>query len=273
MPSISRAIEAMDTACRAWSLGYDQGDRWDIRDGGECDCSSLVIWALRQGGFDTGAASYTGDLSANLTARGWRRLPPDLSTLRPGDVLLNDAYHVCMVVAGSGRSATVAQASIDERGRATGGRSGDQDGHETNERTAYVYAHGGWDCILRYEGATSGSSRVIRVDGYWGSDTNGLLQHVLGTHEDRVISGQPVSNRPLLPGCTGGWEFVPDDRATGSLAIAALQEKIGADPDGKLGPQSIGLLQAHYGVDVDHVLSCPSRTIALMQEALNRGEV
>ena len=54
MPSISKAIAAMDKACRIWSIGYDQSNRWDIRNGGECDCSSLVIWALRQGGFATG---------------------------------------------------------------------------------------------------------------------------------------------------------------------------------------------------------------------------
>lgn len=78
MPSISKAIEAMDKACRIWSVGYDQSNRWDIRDGGETDCSALVIWALKQGGFDTGSATYTGNLSYNLTRNGWLRLPPNL---------------------------------------------------------------------------------------------------------------------------------------------------------------------------------------------------
>lgn len=167
MPSISKAIAAMDKACRVWSLGYDQGNRWDIRDGGECDCSSLVIWALKQGGFDTGDATYTGNLSANLTARGWKRLPPDLSILQPGDILLNDTHHVCMVVRGHGRDAIIAQASIDERGKASGGRGGDQTGGETNEREVYVYRHG-WDCILRYTGAVSTQpTGWIQKDGRW----------------------------------------------------------------------------------------------------------
>lgn len=159
MPDLQKSIDAMDRACRVWSVGYDQGQRQNIWDGGEADCSSLVIWALRQGGFDVGSASYTGNLSAALTKRGWKRLPADLSTARPGDILLNDQHHVCMVVSGYGRSATIAQASIDERGRASGGRSGDQTGYETNERRIYAYRHG-WDCILRWSGASSATKKA-----------------------------------------------------------------------------------------------------------------
>ena len=162
MPELQRAIDAMDRACRVWSMGYDQANRWDIRDGGETDCSALVIWALRQGGFDTGPASYTGNLSAALTKRGWKRLPADLSTARPGDILLNDTHHVCMVIAGYGRSATIAQASIDERGRASGGCAGDQTGYETNERKIYVYRHG-WDCILRWEGSSVAAKKQVKA--------------------------------------------------------------------------------------------------------------
>lgn len=158
MPDLQRAIEAMDRACRVWSLGYDQGNRQDIRDGGEADCSSLVIWALEQGGFDVGDASYTGNLSENLTKRGWIRLPADLSTVRPGDILLNDLHHVCMVISGYGLSATIAQASIDERGKASGGRAGDQTGYETNEKRIYTYRHG-WDCILRWSGAQPSAAK------------------------------------------------------------------------------------------------------------------
>lgn len=169
MPDLNKAIEAMDRACRVWSMGYDQANRWDIRDGGETDCSALVIWALKQGGFDTGLASYTGNLSAALTKRGWKRLPADLSTARPGDILLNDTHHVCMVIAGYGRSATIAQASIDERGRASGGRSGDQTGYETNERRIYAYRHG-WDCILRWLGSSVAAKKQDKADSTKGDE-------------------------------------------------------------------------------------------------------
>lgn len=195
MPDLNKAIEAMDRACRVWSMGYDQANRWDIRDGGETDCSALVIWALRQGGFDTGPASYTGNLSAALTKRGWMRLPADLSTARPGDILLNDTHHVCMVIAGYGRSATIAQASIDERGRASGGRTGDQTGYETNERKIYVYRHG-WDCILRWLGSSvekpKAKSAPVTVDDR--EDEMGII------YEPRNKAGKALGFQALLEG-------------------------------------------------------------------------
>lgn len=271
MPSISNAIAAMDKACRVWSLGYDQGNRLDIRDGGECDCSSLVIWALKQGGFDTGGASYTGNLSANLTARGWKRLPPDLNTLQPGDILLNDTHHTCMVVRGHGRDAIIAQASIDERGEARGGRAGDQTGGETNERKAYVYRHG-WDCILRYTGAQtapSPSAGGIAVDGYWGPDTTRALQRHFGTPVDGVVSSQWSGRRGILKACTGGFEWVSNPH--GSTVVKAMQRALGVGADGILGPQTVNALERHFGYSPDGYLGSPSNTVKRMQEALNAG--
>lgn len=271
MPSISNAIAAMDKACRVWSLGYDQGNRWDIRDGGECDCSSLVIWALKQGGFDTGDATYTGNLSANLTARGWKRLPPDLSTLKPGDILLNDTHHTCMVVRGHGRDAIIAQASIDERGKARGGRAGDQTGGETNERKAYAYRHG-WDCILRYTGAQtapSPSTGGIAVDGYWGPDTTRALQRHFGTPVDGVVSSQWSGRRGILRACTGGFEWVSNPH--GSTVVRAMQRTLGVGADGILGPQTVNALESHFGYPPDGYLGSPSNTVKRMQEALNAG--
>lgn len=151
MPNIAKACERMRYWCEDGNLGYDQSNRWDIRPGGETDCSALVIHVLREAGFDTGDASYTGDMSYNLTRRGWKRLPADLSTARPGDILLNDSHHVALVIGGNGWEATIGQASIDEHGRASGGASGDQTGRETNTRPIYEYSRG-WDCILRYDG-------------------------------------------------------------------------------------------------------------------------
>ena len=131
------------------SVGYDQSNRWDVRDGGECDCSSLVITCLKEAGFNTGTSSYTGDMSYNLTARGWKRIGFDINKVKPGDILLNDWYHVCVVISGTGKNALIAQASIDENGNAMGGKAGDQSGYETNIKKVYTYSSG-WDCILRY---------------------------------------------------------------------------------------------------------------------------
>lgn len=143
MADLNVLIARMRYWCDVASLGYSQSDRWDIRDGGNADCSSLVIWCLREAGFDTGGATYTGNLSAELTARGWARLPND-GDPQPGDILLNDQDHVAVYL-GGGR---LAQASMSEHGTAWGS-GGDQTGGETNTAPYYDYP---WDCYLRYTG-------------------------------------------------------------------------------------------------------------------------
>lgn len=174
--------------CLHGNLGYDQYNRWDIRVGGESDCSSLVIWALREAGQDTGGATYTGNLSANLVARGWQRIIPN-GKPQPGDILLNDVHHVAVCV-GNGQ---IAQASIDERGRASGGQSGDQSNYETNVRSYYDYP---WNAYLRYVGKGGGSSApaksvtktdkqlMLDVDGVPGGATYSRFQQVMGTPID-----------------------------------------------------------------------------------------
>ncbi len=126
--------------CNEGNLGYDQSNRWDIREGGECDCSSLVIHCLREAGFIC-AATYTGNLSADLCGRGWKRVAND-GNPQKGDILLNDANHVAVWLGDC-----LAEASIDENGNITGGASGDQ-GEETHTRSYYNY----WNCYLRYQG-------------------------------------------------------------------------------------------------------------------------
>lgn len=140
-------IDRMLYWCNVANLGYDQANRWDIRDGGECDCSSLVYWCLWEAGYGTKPANpysqtlYTGTLDRDLQAMGFTKVPND-GNPQPGDVLLNDMNHVA-VCTGQGQ---VSQASIDENGRATGGQSGDQTGRETNTRGLYNYP---WNAYYR----------------------------------------------------------------------------------------------------------------------------
>lgn len=141
MASLEQFIVRMRYWCSQANLGYSQEDRWNIRPGGNCDCSSIVIFTLREAGFDTGAANYTGNLSANLTQRGWQRLPNDGNPM-PGDILLNDADHVAVYL-GNGM---LAQASQSET-NSINGASGNQTGRETNVSHYYNFP---WDCYLRY---------------------------------------------------------------------------------------------------------------------------
>lgn len=273
--SVREFCRWMRVACEDWSLGYDQSNRWDIRDGGECDCSSLVIWALRKAGFDTGASSYTGNMYCELAKRGWKSLPFSIDSVQTGDILLNDANHVCSVIAGSGRTATIAQASIDERGRITGGVSGDQSGKETNVRQIYIYTHG-WDRILRYSDsdigeATGGST--LDVDGYLGLQSIAEWQRQVGTTADGVVSGQSwecTSSYPNLTSVTY--------EGTGSALMQRVQELIGVpNPTGVIASGTISMLQGWLYL---HGHSCAAdkagvlgpATAKALQESLNAKE-
>ena len=252
-------------ACIAWSLGYDQGNRQDIRDGGEADCSSLVLWSARQGGADTGRATYTGNMLPELTAHGWvvvARNPQSAAGLQPGDILLNVTHHTAMVTYGG----MLCEASIDERGEITGGQSGDQDGWETHERAFYVYRHG-WDYVLRYVG---GGTEVVPTpeqpgatewnpngydaayvrevqerlwhlgydigpdgpDGILGPKTHFAIMAFQNAH-GLVVDGIPgPATLSALRGAAGR------SSATGYRDITALQRAVGADPDSVAGPDT-----------------------------------
>lgn len=164
MPDINTLIQRMRYWCSDVSLGYSQPHRWDIRPGGTADCSSLVIHCLHEAGFDTGSATYTGDLSTNLTARGWARLPAD-GRPQAGDILLNDADHTAVYL-GDG---LLAQASISETG-GIDGAPGDQTGGETNITPYYDYP---WDCYLRYANQTEGEDDMATPQDIWSYTWNG----------------------------------------------------------------------------------------------------
>jgi hypothetical protein len=123
------------------SHGYDQDYRWGER--GDYDCSSLVISCLRWAGYDTGGASYTGDMRSNLVARGWEWISSfSTSDLQAGDILLNEGEHTAAMI----NSTQLAQASGNEWGGIEGGQPGDQTGHEIN---IHSYWDDNWGGILR----------------------------------------------------------------------------------------------------------------------------
>ena len=279
MPSLTDFCEWMRKACEDWSLGYDQANRWDVRDGGECDCSSLVIWALRKAGFDTGSASYTGDMSSQLTRHGWVRYPyRGLSDVRAGDILLNDKYHVAAVISGSGITARLAQASIDERGKATGGASGDQSGSETNTRQVYEY-WAGWDCILRYSGGDAGAAPAsgsgtsrLDVDGVIGPITVKEWQTQCGTTVDSVISGQMAALADYFPAIVA----IEYDSG-GSELIREVQARVGVpNPTGIAARGTICHLQGWlvlegYDIGSDEAGVLDEGTAKALQRSLNDG--
>ena len=128
--------------------GYDQTNRW----GPDYDCSSLLISAWQQAGVQvkTAGATYTGNMLPAFLKCGFKDVTAEINLttgagLQRGDVLLNARHHTAMCI-GSGQ---IVHASINEAGKAIGGKSGDQTGREICVRSYYRYS-GGWDRVLRY---------------------------------------------------------------------------------------------------------------------------
>lgn len=121
------------------SHGYDQIHR----NSPDYDCSSLVATALYYAGFNISPNSYTGNLESQLIKCGFKKCKPPF---RAGDIHLNKKHHVCMQI----NDTQIAHASINEKGTATGGKTGDQTGKEICIRNYYEYKYG-WDAHYRYD--------------------------------------------------------------------------------------------------------------------------
>ena len=234
MGNLNTAVARMRYWCSEANLGYDQSQRWSIVPGGEADCSSLVIHVLMEADFDTGGATYTGNMLSNLTARGWvvvSTYPQSAAGLQAGDVLLNDANHVALYLGGG----YLGQASIDERGRASGGQSGDQTDHETNVSPFYVYAHGGWPAVLRYVGGQTTASATPTIAGY---NPNGYDAAYVTDVQSRLESlGYSV-------GSSGADGILGADTFN---AVKSYQAAVGLATDGIPGPDTLGALKAGKG--------------------------
>ena len=153
MKRVEKAVRFMIEIAQDSSHGYDQNQRWGER--GDYDCSSFTITAFEKAGFPVKSkygATYTGNMKDAFINCGFKdvRNAVNLSTgagLARGDILLNEIHHVAVYI-GNG---LIVQASINELGKATGGKPGDQTGREINISEYKNYHRGGWDCVLRYE--------------------------------------------------------------------------------------------------------------------------
>lgn len=204
--------------------------------GGDRDCSSAVVTALRAVGVNTFGASYTGNMREQLLKTGlfgWRKM--GVKSAQRGDVYLNEKCHtaVCVSPYGSARGDLLAQFSISEKGTVTGTK-GDQTGRESNIKAYYSYP---WDGTLYWlgDGKTLNGSNTEVADNtvpslgdtrYFGPKMAKELQCQLGTTADGVISGQWPANERYLWACDRGViEYVKG--GVGSNAVRALQDKVG----------------------------------------------
>lgn len=147
MSKIENAVSFMEAIARDNSHGYDQAHR----QGPDYDCSSLVGTALHKAGFNVNSGSTTRNLRTQLLKNGFKAIGID-SPRKRGDIFLKEGHHVVMCT----DAKNIVHASINEKGKTTGGKTGDQTGKEICTRSFYTYK-GGWDYHFRYEEQSSTS--------------------------------------------------------------------------------------------------------------------
>lgn len=228
--------------------------------GGNRDCSSAIITALRAVGIHTFGASYTGNMKAELLKTGlfvWQAMGK--ASAKRGDIYLSERCHtaVCVSPYGSKRGDLLAQFSISEKGTITGIK-GDQNGRESNIRAYYSYP---WDgkLVWKSDGKTLNGSNTEVADHtdpdlgdtrYWGPKFTRALQRQLGTTVDGVMSGQWLSNKSYFWATDGGVEWTKTGKGVGSDMVYALQKKVGC----KIYPEFCGVQarQMNSGTIVRH---------------------
>lgn len=204
--------------------------------GGDRDCSSAVVTALRAVGVNTFGASYTGNMREQLLKTGlfgWRKM--GVESARRGDIYLNEKCHtaVCISPYGSARGDLLAQFSISEKGTVAGTK-GDQTRRESNIKAYYSYPWDGTLCWIGDGKTLSGSNTEVADNTvpslgdtrYFGPKMAKELQRQLGTTIDGVISGQYPANERYLWACDRGViEYAKG--GVGSDVVRALQDKVG----------------------------------------------
>lgn len=149
-----KAISFMENIAKDDAHGYSQ----EHREGPDYDCSSLVINAWEYAGVPVkkNGATYTEDMYEAFVSLGFKDVTKEVNLvtgagLERSDVLLNHKKHTAMYC-GNGMEV---EASVNERGTATGGIPGDQTGKEILIRS---YRNFPWDAVLRYVGESENVS-------------------------------------------------------------------------------------------------------------------
>lgn len=163
---VEKAVQFMIDVANNPDHGYDQMYRWGEK--GDFDCSSLTITAFERAGFPVKtkySATYTGNMKQAFLKCGFEDVKSKVNIytgqgLQRGDILLNEVHHVAVYIGGG----KIVQASINEKGTATGGRPGDQTGYEINISPYRNYKRG-WDCVLRLPNKSPEKPNITKTKG------------------------------------------------------------------------------------------------------------
>lgn len=152
------------------SHGYDQAHRT----GPDYDCSSLITTALKKAGLNIGVGT-TSTMYSQLTSAGFKNVAGSVNMgnsagMRRGDVLLAPGQHTALYL-GNGK---MVHARINEFGRITGGKPGDQTG---NEIAVTGYSNHPWTYVLRYmNGYMNGIGKIRMSDFIPALSDGGVLR-------------------------------------------------------------------------------------------------
>lgn len=166
-----KEMVAVAKQLQASGVGYDQGQRWSFLDkprrriipNRECDCSSSCGAIAWLGGYpiDLGGTFYTGNIGGRLRAVGFDEIDIsrwDLAKLKAntaaGDFILGPGHIVFVITRSQWWSA-----EADERGKASGGKAGDQR-NETKIRAPYMRSKG-WSRLYRPRSVAIWQARAI----------------------------------------------------------------------------------------------------------------
>ena len=237
--------------------------------------AAVSMWVYKSGGTLPGGPQFNTD-AATAAARAEGRLVSK-EDAQPGDVLIYDWNYGTMATDHTGLCLDPSSDSvvIAIEGNTSSGSAGSQSaGNGVHRRIR------DWDdvrYVIRpyYDGspatvpATAGPN--LKVDGWWGEETNYWLQIALGTPADKTVSSQDAYWESRNPGLGTGWEWVSSEEAEGSQLIEAIQRKIGAPLDRLIGPDTIRHIQAYKGTPADGRIDEYSQCVMQIQKDLNAG--
>lgn len=240
MTKTEKATKWMEDTARNDSHGYDQIYRWGEK--GDYDCSSAVYMAWENAGipvktysFEKYGCAYTGVIKAVFTHYGFKDVTSKInlatgSGLQRGDILLNEKHHVAMYC-GNGLEV---EASINEKGTATGGKPGDQTGREFLIRSYRNYP---WNVVLRYTEVADGVAPVV---------TKNYL--AMGDKGEAVKTMQTML---IKLGYSCGNSGADSEFGNGSrAALLKFQQVNGLTADGLYGEASKAKLTALYNAKI-----------------------
>lgn len=268
------ALQGMLDLARDNSHGYDQTNRW----GPDYDCSSAIfqVWEnagvpVKTDAFKTDGVAYTGNMKSVFLRHNFKDVTKQVNLttckgLEPADILLNEKHHVAMYV-GNGYEV---EASINEKGKATGGQVGDQTGREILVRSYRNYP---WNCVLRYVGTESeveisdGKSDVEISDG-----TEIIDVDVAGTVEMLRYGdvSESVKTLQFALASLGYTLDIDGDFGRDTLTkVKSFQTSHGLEADGIVGPHTWTVLYSLLTQDVRRLNKVPQYVGIVKASELN----